>query len=172
MAPSPRLSYLVTDQVPPFSKRMASALIYDQVGTHPSITSEWPCAHIWSCKTTSYNRLRKALSPRPSIPGNTPRRSIPRMEIALIFDHVETNPTVISKWPSVPNWAFLVTDQVPPFKEWQLIKWERIPQSHENGHALISDHVKTHPTIISEWPSALDWVFLVTDQEPPFQEWQ
>ena len=53
---------------------------------------------------------------------------------ALTSDHVGTNPTVTSEWPSVPNWAFLVTDQVPPFKEWQqpiyLIKWEHIPQSH------------------------------------------
>ena len=29
MAPSPRLSYLVTDQVPPFSQRMAIALTSD-----------------------------------------------------------------------------------------------------------------------------------------------
>ena len=49
---------------------METSLIYDQVGTHPSITSEWPCAYIWSCKTTSYSRIKKSLSPRPSIPGN------------------------------------------------------------------------------------------------------
>ena len=46
--------------------------------------------------------------------------------------------------------------------EWQqplyLIKWEHIPQSHQNGHALISDHVRTHPTVISEWPLVLDCV--------------
>ena len=35
MAPGPRLSYLVTDQVPPFSQRMVWALISDQVGTIP-----------------------------------------------------------------------------------------------------------------------------------------
>ena len=81
-------------------KRMEIALISNQVGTHPSITSEWPCAHIWSCKTISYNRIRKALSPRPSIPGTSPGRSIPRMEISLISDHVGTNPTVISEWLS------------------------------------------------------------------------
>ena len=83
--------------------RMATTLISDQVGTHPSITSEWPCTHIWPCKTTSYNRLRKALSPIPSIPGNSPGSSIPRMAVALIYDHVGTNPTVISEWLSTHN---------------------------------------------------------------------
>ena len=39
----PDWGFLLTDQVPPFSQRMASALIFDQVGTNPSITSEWPC---------------------------------------------------------------------------------------------------------------------------------
>ena len=33
MAPGPRLGYLVTDQVPPFSWRMAIALTSDLVGT-------------------------------------------------------------------------------------------------------------------------------------------
>ena len=60
--------------------------------------------------------------------------------------------------------------------EWKyplyLIKWENIPQSHQNGHALISYHVRTHLTVISEWPSVLDQVFLVTEQAPPFQEWK
>ena len=60
--------------------------------------------------------------------------------------------------------------------EWQrplyLIKWEHIPQSHQNGHALIYDHVGTHPIVILEWPSVLHRVFLVIDQAPPFQEWQ
>ena len=34
---------------------------------------------------------------------------------ALTSDHVGTNPTVTSECPSVPDWAFLVTDKVPPF---------------------------------------------------------
>ena len=53
-----------------------------------------------------------------------------------------------------------------------LIKWEHIPQSHQNGRTLISDHVRRHPTIILEWPLDPDWVFLVTDEVPPFKEWQ
>ena len=53
-----------------FIPRMAIALISDQVGTHPSITSEWPCAHIWSCRNTSYSHIRMALSLRLSIPSN------------------------------------------------------------------------------------------------------
>ena len=76
----PDWGFLVTDQVPPFSQRMASALISDQVGTHPSITLEWSWTHIWSCKTTSHSHIRMALSPRLSIPGNWPSASIPRME--------------------------------------------------------------------------------------------
>ena len=96
--------FLVTDQVPPFSKRMVIALISDQVGKHPSITSEWPCAHIWSCRNTSYSHIRMAISPRPSIPGNWLGTSIPRMSIALISNHVGTNPIVISKWLSTYIW--------------------------------------------------------------------
>ena len=52
---------------------------------------------------------------------------------------------------------YLVTDQVPPFQEWQqplyLIKWEPIPQSHQNGHALTSYHVRLHLLVISKRPS-------------------
>ena len=76
----PDWGFLVTDQVPPFSQRMESTLISDQVGTHPSITSEWPYTYIWSCETTSHSHIR---------------------------------------WPSVLDWVFLVTDQVPPFREWK-----------------------------------------------------
>ena len=32
-----------------------------------------------------------------------------------------------------------------------LIMWEHILQSHQNGSALIYDHVGTHPTITLEW---------------------
>ena len=32
-----------------------------------------------------------------------------------------------------------------------LIMWEHIPQSHQNGSALIFDHVGMHPTITLEW---------------------
>ena len=48
MAPSPRLSYLVTDQVPPFSWRMEVTLKSDLVGTK------------------SYTLARMAPSPRMS----------------------------------------------------------------------------------------------------------
>ena len=60
--------------------------------------------------------------------------------------------------------------------EWQqllyLIKWEHIPKSHQNGHALTYDHVRLHLTIISERPLVPDQVNLVTHQAAPFQEWQ
>ena len=48
--------------------------------------------------------------------------------------------------------------------------WEHIPQSHQNGSALTYDHVGIDPTVTSEWISALGWVFLVTDQVPPFSQ--
>ena len=70
MAPSPILSYLVTDHVPPFSQRMAISLISDLlirmtehlhltysseghaltsnlVGTNPTTISEWPPVPDW-----------------------------------------------------------------------------------------------------------------------------
>ena len=59
---------------------------------------------------------------------------------ALTSDHVGTNPTVTSEWPSVLEWDFLITAQVPPFQEWNSV--------------LISDHVGNNPTVTSEWLSA------------------
>ena len=103
MALSPRLSF--PDNWPSTSiHRMATSLISDQVGTHPSITLEWPCTHIRSCENTSHSHIRMALSPRPSIPGTSPGSSIPIMAISLISDHVGTNPTVISEWLSTHIW--------------------------------------------------------------------
>ena len=46
MAPSPRLSYLVTDQVPPFSQRMAVSLVSDLVGTKSYTLTRMACTHI------------------------------------------------------------------------------------------------------------------------------
>ena len=83
---------------------MAIALISDQVETYPSLTLEWPCTYIWSCETTSHNHIKMALSPRLSILGNWPGTSIQRMEIALISDHVGTNPTVMLEWLNTHIW--------------------------------------------------------------------
>ena len=94
--------------------------------------------------------------------------------LALIFNHARNQSFMLKglcthilscrnqsyshmKWPLVPDWAFLVTDQVPPFQEWH--------------STLTSDHVGTNPIVTSEWLSVPDWAFLVTDQVPPFQEW-
>ena len=46
MAPSPRLSYLVMDQVPPFSWRMEVALISDLVGNKSYTIARMACTHI------------------------------------------------------------------------------------------------------------------------------
>ena len=77
---------------------MVLALIFDQVGTYPSITSKWTYTYILSCETTSHIHIRMALSPRLSIPGNLLGISIQRIETTLISDHVGTNPRVISEW--------------------------------------------------------------------------
>ena len=77
--------------------RMASALTYDHVGTHPTVTSEWilqlylimwehileshqngSYTYIWSCRNTSHSHIRMAST--------------------LISDHVGTHPTVTSEW--------------------------------------------------------------------------
>ena len=52
MAPSPRLSYLVTDQAPPFPE-WNSSLNSDHVGTNPTVTSEWLSTHIWHGRNQS-----------------------------------------------------------------------------------------------------------------------
>ena len=46
MAPSPRLSYLVMDQVPPFSWRMVVSLISDLVGTKSYTLARMAYTHI------------------------------------------------------------------------------------------------------------------------------
>ena len=73
------------------------------------------------------------------------------MAVALISDPK-------SEWPALTS--NMEGTNPLTMTEWQqplyLIKWEHIPQSHQNGHALISDQVRTHLTIISEWPSILD----------------
>ena len=73
------------------------------------------------------------------------------MVVALIFDQKS-------------EWLALTSDMegTNPLTmiEWQqplyLIKWEHIPQSHQNGYALIYDHVRTHLIVISKWPSVQD----------------
>ena len=51
-----------------------------------------------------------------------------------------------------PN-PLAMTEWIQPL---YLIKWEHIPLSHQNGHALIFDHVRINLTIISEQPSVIN----------------
>ena len=115
MAPSPRLSYLVTNQVPPFQE-WHSAVISDHVGTNPTVTSEWISTHIWHGRNQSSHHDRMA------------------QPLHLTYS---------SEWLSVPDWVFLVTNQVPPFQEWH--------------SSLIYDHVGTNPTGTSEWINTHIW---------------
>ena len=96
--------FLVTDQVHPFSQRMASSLISDQVVTHPSITSKWPCTHIWSCKTTSYSHIKMAPSPILSYLVTDQLPPFQEWHLVLTSDHLGTNPIVTSKWLSTHIW--------------------------------------------------------------------
>ena len=113
------------------SKR-PNTYIHQHDRTHLLSFVKMLCTHIWSCGNQSHSHIRMALNPRLSIPGNWPGDSI-LLENGLL----------------ALSWVFLVTDQVPPFREWP--------------SALISDHVGTHPSITSKWPSTLGWVFLVTN---------
>ena len=45
----------------------------------------------------------------------------------------------------------LTSDPVRKAHQLYLIMWESIPQSYQNGFALMSDHVGANPTFISEW---------------------
>ena len=73
------------------------------------------------------------------------------MEVALISDPNSEWPALISDMEGTDPLTMI---------EWKqplyLIKWEHIPQSHHNGHALISDHVRTHLIVISEQPLVPD----------------
>ena len=104
--------------------RKAIALTSDHVGTNPTVTSEW-------LALTSDLLVRK--------------------EVALTFDHVGTNPTVTSEWPTLTS--DMERSNPLTITEWKqplyLIKWEHIPQSPQNGHALTFDHVRLHLTIVS-----------------------
>ena len=141
--------------------RMEITLISDQVGTHTSITSEWPCAHIWSCKTISYNRIRKALNPKLSIPGTSPGSSIPRMATTLISDLVGTNPSITSEWPCAHIWSCKTTSYI--YLRKALSPRPSIPGNSPGSSiprmavALISDHVGTNPIVVSEWLSTHIW---------------
>ena len=80
------------------------------------------------------------------------------MEIALISDHVRT---ILQSYQNGLALTFDMEGTNPlSMIEWQQplyqIKWEHIPQSHQNGPTLISDHVKLHLIVISEWPLVLD----------------
>ena len=73
------------------------------------------------------------------------------MVVALIYDPK-------SEWPALTSDMegsnpLTMTELKQPL---YLIKWEHIPQSHQNGHALISNHVRTHLTVILERPSVPD----------------
>ena len=70
------------------------------------------------------------------------------MVVALISDPKSEWPTLASDMEGT-NPLTMTECQQPLY----LIKCEHIPQSHQNGPTLISDHVRLHPTVISELPS-------------------
>ena len=77
MAPSPRLSYLVTEQVPPFQE-WHSVLISDHVWTNPTVISEWISTYIWHVRNNSSHH--------------------DRMDQPLHLTMEGTNPLTMSEW--------------------------------------------------------------------------
>ena len=90
MAPSPRLSYLVTDRVPPFPRRMAISLISDQ-----HMIEERLYTYIWHIQGTNISTCSK-------------RR-------ALTSHLVGTKSYTLIRMAPSPRLSYLVIDQVPPF---------------------------------------------------------
>ena len=71
MVPSPILSYLVTDQVPPFLE-WNSMLTSDHVGTNPTVSSEWLSIHIWHGRNQSSHHDRMAQPLHLTMKGTNP----------------------------------------------------------------------------------------------------
>ena len=72
------------------------------------------CSYIWPWEEPIQHTCSKGLCTY-IYPCEEPIQHACQKGSTLTYDHVGTNPTVTSKWPSVPDWAFLVIDQVPPF---------------------------------------------------------
>ena len=144
-------------------------------GTNPTyMTKKALHLHLAHVRNQSNMHIQKV----PTLTSNTceePIQHVCSKGRALTYDLVGTKSYTLVRMAPSPRLSYLVTDQVPPFPEWKqplyLIKWEPIPQSIQNGHVLTSDHLRLHIIVILERPLVLDRVFLVTDQEPPFQEW-
>ena len=71
-----------------------TSLYHIRMAMHSYVT------HIWSCENKSHGHIRMAPSHKLSFLGTSPGSFIPRMAIALIYDHVGTDPTVILEWLS------------------------------------------------------------------------
>ena len=71
MAPSPRLSYLVTDQATPFLE-WNSVLISNHVGTNPIVTLEWLNTHIWHGRNQSSHHDSMAQPLHLTMEGTNP----------------------------------------------------------------------------------------------------
>ena len=98
-------------------------------------------ACIWSCENTSHSHIRTTVSLRLIFLGTSPGSSIPRMAIALIYDHVGTNPTVVSEWLSTHIWH------------------GRNQSSHHDrmAHPLHLTMERTNPLTMTEWLSPYIW---------------
>ena len=75
--PSPRLSYLVMDQVPPFSpRRMVVSLISDLVGNKSYTFSKKAYTHIWHGRNWILSPWQNGPKSQTKLPGNWPGASI------------------------------------------------------------------------------------------------
>ena len=110
------------------------ALISDHVGTHPPITSAWLCVdHVGI---------------HPIITSKW-----------ICTNNVGTHPIVTSEWICTYIWSCGNTSHshIRMALHLHLIMWEPIPQSHQNGSVLTSNHVGSNPTVTSEWLCTYIW---------------
>ena len=64
--------YLIMWEQIPQSHQIGSALIYDHVGTHPTITSEWICTYIWPCEAQPSTMLERPTHLYLTMEGTNP----------------------------------------------------------------------------------------------------
>ena len=108
--------------------RRAQHLHSTMWGTNPTYMSKGLCTYIWPCEEP-IQHVRKGF--------------------ALTFDHAR-NQSSMSEGLYTYIWPCEEPIQhVRRALHLHLIMWEHIPQSHQNGSTLTSDHVGSNPIVTS-----------------------
>ena len=127
MAPSPILSYLVTDQVPPFSWRMAVAIISDLVGNKSYTLARMACTHIWHGRNWILSPWQNGPQSQIELPSNRPGASTLSESSSFLYiwpthqngQHSyltweEPNPLSITEWLSPYIWPACQNGSLSP----------------------------------------------------------